>query len=364
MKILSLSLLLFAILTSMLFVIDRITSENPSDSATIRFSLSDIDSSGCDLCSIAGEYFYSGCKFCTQDSVMFAVSSSENSYYEVGWGNDSGIYGGDIDCDGHIQFPKTMPNPNDLYWVEIIKNGSTLQSSLYSNEDYSEKVDSIFTTLCSSPTNLKFLRVSNDDGKPAGNGGKLMGAFDDVQIWDNVDYTTNVIFSSSFDECSTITCDDTWVMQNIDRIFVDLENDSLKFSAEVSGTLDYAHYELPFILPEDSWILRFKFNLTDILPHPHGKGILQLEPELRQLFLGIPSIISAFVSFFVIRKTQSSFYGIMLLIVGVILTIGLSSFFLINFSSFSNFSEHTIRNILGISIGVIILILGIKKTLD
>ena len=90
-----------SILTSMLFGIDRITSENPSDSATLRISLSDRDSSYCDECTEGGIFYESGCKRCVQDGIMFGVGSIEQIEYNVGWSNNDAMYHGDKNCEGN-----------------------------------------------------------------------------------------------------------------------------------------------------------------------------------------------------------------------------------------------------------------------
>ena len=89
--------------------------------------------------------------------------------------------------------------------------------------------------MCSNPTNLQYIRISNEDGKPAGNGGKLFGYVDEIKIWNSSNKNNEEIFSTSFDECEDETCDNKWILQNSDRIFINTENSNLEFFSEVTA---------------------------------------------------------------------------------------------------------------------------------
>ena len=301
----SLIIISISILTSMLFGIDRITSENPSDSATLRISLSDRDSSYCDECTEGGIFYESGCKRCVQDGIMFGVGSIEQIEYNVGWSNNDAMYHGDKNCEGNSKFENK--NTDDVFWVEIIRDELELETILYSDQKYTEKIDSLSMKMCSSPTDLKYLRVSNDDGKPAGNGGKLLGNLDDFEVWNLDNGKKSLLFSTSFENCLEKTCNDEWVLQNSNRVFVDSNEEFLHFDYEVTGTLDYAHLELDEPISDDSWMLRLKVSLDDIQPHPHGKGFLKIEPIFSAYLLVVSFIVfCASIAFLGIKKYKNN----------------------------------------------------------
>ena len=75
-----------------IFGIDKITSENPSDSALIRIGLSDTDSSQCEICQEGEMYFESGCKRCIQDGIVLTAHVSNERFYSLGWSNDNGMW--------------------------------------------------------------------------------------------------------------------------------------------------------------------------------------------------------------------------------------------------------------------------------
>jgi len=269
------------------FGVDKLTSENPSDSASIRIGLSNIDSSTCKICEINGSNYNGGCKHCIQDGVILTL---HETFYTIGWSNNDGMYHGDKICDGSKNFENTFSNENDTYFVEIIKDDLILKTNFYNDENFTNLKESISLEMCSNPTNLQYLRISNEDGKPSGNGGKISGFIDEIQISKKIDNKIISTFFTSFDNCTDNTCGNTWTLHNSDRIFIDPKNNFLSFITEVSGTHDYAHLKLEQELP-DSWLMKFKFHIDDLEKHPRGKGILNIDPELREILLIIPVLI-------------------------------------------------------------------------
>ena len=345
----------------MLYGIDKITSENPNDAALIRFGLSDIDSSSCKICSPGELYYNSGCKRCIQDSVILTTSVANTRSFGLGWSNDYAMYYGSEKCTGSNNFENIKPVNDKTLYAEIIKNDLVLTSKFYSDANFSELRDQTSIEMCYNPTNLQYIRISNEDGKPSANGGKLFGYVDEIKIWDNSDKNNELIFSTSFNECKDRTCDDQWVLQNSDRIFINTENNNLEFFSEVTGTNDYAHLKLDDDLP-NSWIMRFLLHIDELEDHPRGKGILNIEPEFRQLFFGIPALIFPLIVYTVTRKVEKSSLGIFMTISGVIIFGGL----ILNFNTLN---EHIINNDIihlsqffgSVSVSILIIILGIFK---
>ncbi len=318
-------LVTISLFSSILFGVDKITSENPSDAASIKIGLSSIDSSTCKICSEGGIFYDSGCKRCVQDSIVLTVPVSNERFYGLGWSNDNGMYYGDEKCDGSKNFSIVNTNENDTYWIEIIKDELELKSNIYSGGNFSELYDSTSITMCSNPTNLQYIRVSNEDGKPSGNGGKLFGYIDDMKIYNKKISSENydkAVFSTTFDECTNKSCNNKWVLQNPERIFVGSQKQHLQFLSELTGTNDYAHFTLDTILP-DSWTMRFKLHIDNIEPHPNGKGLLNIEPTYGQLIFGIPSLVLPFISYMISREINSKFLGSLIVVSGIIILIGM-----------------------------------------
>tara|TARA_B110000438_G_scaffold229922_1_gene224810 strand:- start:1175 stop:2260 length:1086 start_codon:yes stop_codon:yes gene_type:complete len=346
--------LIISLFCTLLYGFDKLTSDNPADASLIRIGLSDIDSSSCKVCELNEIYYDSGCKRCIQDGVVLTSHVSNERLYNLGWSNDDGMYYGDNQCDGSKSFENTFSTINDTYYIEIIKNEQFLETNFYTDENFSSLQESVSIEMCSNPTNLKYIRISNEDGKPAGDGGKLYGYIDDIEILDNYNKKPTTIFSSSFNECIDKTCSNLWKFHNPEKIFIDIENDYLSFYSEVMGTNDYAHLKLDEEL-SDSWLMKFKFHINELEEHPHGKGILKLDPDIRQIILGIPALIFPFISYGITRKTKSNYFGIMMIITGLLI---LGSI-LFNFNQI-NLSMTNLS--IGISIiSVLIIILGILK---
>ena len=214
------------------------------------------------------------------------------------------------------------------------------------------------------PTNLQYIRVSNEDGKPSGNGGKLFGYIDDMKIYNkkiSFENYDKAIFSTTFDECVNKSCNNKWVLQNSERIFVESQKQHLQFLSAVTGTNDYAHFTLDTILP-DSWTMRFKLYIDNLEPHPGGKGFLGIDPTDRQLIFGIPSFVLPFISYMISREISSKFLGGLIVVSGIIILIGIT----INLSSLiqnldSTDITHIIKFTIMIIIATFLIILGSWK---
>ena len=353
-----------SLFSSILYGTDKITSENPSDAASIKIGLSSIDSSSCKICSEGGIFYDSGCKRCIQDGVVLTAHVANDRFYGLGWSNDDGMYYGDKMCEGSKNFPNANTNENDTYWIEIAKDGLELKSNIYTDANFSKLYDSTSITMCSNPTDLQYVRVSNEDGKPSGNGGKLFGYIDDIKIYNKKISSKNYdkdLFSTTFDECANKSCNNKWFLQNSERIFVDSQKQHLQFLSAVTGTNDYAHFTLDTILP-DSWTMRFKLYIDNLEPHPGGKGFLGIEPTDRQLIFGIPSFVLPFISYMISREISSKFLGSLIVVSGIIILIGIT----INLSSLiqnldSTDITHIIKFTIMIIIATFLIILGSWK---
>jgi len=354
-------LISISIFFSVLYGVDKITAENPSDAALIRLGLSNIDSSSCKICSPGELYYESGCKRCIQDNITLTTSVANTGFFSLGWSNDDGMYYGDEKCTGTKNFDNIKPIKDDTLYIEIVKNDLTLISKFYSDVNFLELRDEISIQMCSNPTNLQYIRVSNEDGKPAGNGGKLFGYVDEIKVWGGPHKNNEPVFSTSFDQCEDKTCDNKWILQNSDRIFINTEDNNLEFFSEVTGTNDYTHLKLDDQLP-NSWMMRFLLHIDEFEDHPRGKGILNIEPELRQLFFGIPALIFPLVAYTITRKVERRSLGIFMVISGTIISGGI-------ILSFNTLNEHIMNNNIihlsqffgTISISILIIILGMFK---
>ena len=353
-----------SLFSSILFGIDKITSENPGDAASIKIGLSSIDSSSCKICSEGGIFYDSGCKRCVQDGVVLTTHVANERFYNLGWSNDNGMCFGDERCDGSKNFSNVNTNENDTYWIEIIKDELELKSNIYIDANFSKLYDSMSITMCSNPTNLQYIRVSNEDGKSSGNGGKLFGYIDDIKIYNKKISSKNydkAIFSTTFDECTNKSCNNKWFLQNPERVFVESQKQHLQFLSAVTGTNDYAHFTLDTILP-DSWTMRFKLHIDNLEPHPGGKGFFNIEPTYRQLIFGIPSLVLPFISYMISREINSKFLGSLIVVSGIIILIGI----IVNLGSLiQNLDSidiiHTIKFIIIIIIATFLIILGSWK---
>jgi hypothetical protein len=146
-----------------------------------------------------------------------------------------------------------------------------------------------------------------NDGKPIANGGRLIGNIDNIEIFDyriskNDDGKITKIYQENFSDCNTKNCD-KWVLQNSDVFFIDIEKKSFHFDSYVSGNNDYAHYELPRSLSEKEWIVRLLLSFDQIDEMPHGKGILGINPDERNLIFILSSVLIAFpIAIFTIKR--------------------------------------------------------------
>ena len=337
---LSFVLIIIAIIVATLFGIDKATSQNSQDSALIHIGLSDRDSSSCSMCMEGGAGFLSGCKRCIQDGVIFSTDvANENPYY-LAWSNDDGMYYGDDKCDGVIKFPNTTSSSGDTYWVELTKHGKVITSSLYSDKDFTQLSDFVTTTMCSEPTDLRYFRISTEDGKDPGYGGRILGYIDDISLYQtNIDSSQHdisiidnfsLIFEEDFENCSSKTCADLWTLQDPDMLYVDINNNNFHIDSQATKSNDYAHFDLgdPII---DSWILRFKLHIEELDKNPQGKGIFQLDPTVRQILFGIPALVLPTTVLLLSKNQQNKKLSSLIILDGVIIFFGILSNLVINY---------------------------------
>ena len=276
-----------------IYGVDRLTSENPSDAAAIYVGLSDSDSSGCDASLVGGKYYVSGSKHCSQDGIVFHTFSSQNNPYLSSWSNDQGIHYGDSNCNGENHFSLNAKS-GDTYWIEIVKANSNFDITMYNNEMFSEIGDSLSINMCSNPTDLKYFKISTEDGKPAANGGKIVGYIDDISLWNNISIDEfnkelPTHFAEDFSNCDTETCDE-WTLQEKNMLYIDTMQDFFYFNSQVYGLNNNADIDVGN-LSDEQWILRFKFHIDTLENHPAGKGVLQIEPKSERILFAIFGII-------------------------------------------------------------------------
>jgi len=368
----SLVLVMLSIASVVIFGFESTYEQRISDSARLLIGLSSIDSNACQACKLGGEMYYNGCKHCAQDSMSFHTHSSDGHPYEISWGKNNGLYQGDNSCTGNQPFPNTKAENGDTYWVEMKRNESQFTIDLFDDVNFSKKHDSVSIKLCSSPNNLKYLRISVEDGIPAGNGGRYVGYVDDIQIWnqtnfhsigDNTNQTELVlIYDEDFGECTTKTCDNKWVLQNPTMLYVDTKNHNFYFDSQVSGTNANAHLDLGKSLSDNQWVMRFKFHIDTIQSYPDGSGLLHLSSLMRGLIFGVPSLVLPIISFIISKNTLSKLLGYLILVSGMFSFVGLMSANLTNYDQFFNFETMwSTLKFLSVVISVVIIILGIVK---
>ena len=291
--------IVFSISLLVLFVIDKSTGTNPSDESYVYFGLSDIDSSSCQICSSTGEFYTSGCKRCTQDSVFFGLSSSVPNIFTTFWSNDNGVFIGDNDCTTKSTFTGTSKYDN-LLTINLKKNGVELITTIKEINDKTI-IDSGSLEFCSEPENLKFFRIITNDGKnnfePITNHGKISGKLDNIKIYSIKNNISNVekqeIFYEDFSSCTSLNCNEKWFFDNNENFFI--KNEQLYFDSDFSGEKEYVHIELPEKLNADSWELEFDLIIDDYSEHPRGKGILHLEPFYRNMILLYFPLVTIFI---------------------------------------------------------------------
>ena len=303
LKKISIFFILISISLTIVLILDKNSEEIISDSARVLIGLSNKDSMQCNACSIDGKYFENGCKHCEQDGIYFHIYTSQNSPYSTGWGNDKGLYLGDENCSGQTNFKNLKAKSGDTYGIEIKRNGLQFETKLYEDELFSKILESTSVTMCSEPTELKYFRISTEDGHPTGNGGKILGFIDQITLMER----DEIIFEESFDSCLDKTCSNKWIINNPDRIYIDAINKNLFFNSEVSGTNDNIHYDLGQKISDESWTLRFVLHLDELEEYPKNAGFLPLDKISRFMIFWIPIILLPLFSIIFLKNKQNKF---------------------------------------------------------
>ena len=299
---------IFSIIFFSLFTIDKISSENPSDPAYIHIGISDKDTSGCVECEEGGIFYFGGCKKCPQDSMIFYTKTIDELNYYIGWSNDNSIFRGDSNCSGNKAFQQAITKSNDTLWVKMIREDRKFIVTLYDDPNYQNIRDSQEIEMCSSPTELQYVRFTTEDGRPAGNGGNIKGHIDDIKIWDNISKTeshnisTPTNFVEDFSSCLNKSCDNKWNLEDENVLYIDKLKNNFYFDSQVSASNDDAYYDLKKPLNNEKWIFQFKFHVDEIIEHPHGKGVFQIDPDIRRNIFAIPALIFGIISIGILFK--------------------------------------------------------------
>ena len=363
--IFSQTILLLCIFLVSLYITDKVTSENSNDAANLIIGMSNIGSNSCLECQPNGDFFDSGCKRCIQDNINFRVKTSMNQPFISSWSNDNGMLYGDKNCNAEIILPSINLESNKQYWTEMHLKNSDFTISIFDNSNYDKPISTVTNSMCSIPTELKFLRLSMNDGKPISNGGRMVGNVDNIEIYNlssndsNLPKELDLIFKENFSNCTNETCNGNWILQNPNLFYVDTENSNFYFDSFISGTNDYAHYELDDTLSSQEWIMRLLLTIDDVEEHPSGKGFLNLDPTYRNILFILPSIfLSLGVSIFSF-KTKSFGLGILMSIIGILfLTISFSSLIINNFFDEIILHEKYFNTIIVMIIGIYLTIFG------
>ncbi len=318
MKNIVISCLILSIILFSIYITDRVTSENPGDAANIIIGISSVDSNSCSECMIGGEFFESGCKKCIQDSISFRMKTSQDQPIISNWSKDKGMLYGDTNCSGQEILPNISVKDDQKFWIQMHKKNMKYTLTLFEEDTFSKKISSVTNSICSEPENLKFLRISMNDGKPKANGGQINGSIDNIKIYDlskknnienselNDSYKNlNLIFSEDFSDCKTDTCQNKWILQNSEKFFVNTNDGNFEFNSEITGTNDYAHYEFSKYITSNEWLMNLELQIKEIDEHPHGKGILNIDPVFRVIILGLAIILSIITIIFFIKNRIS-----------------------------------------------------------
>tara|TARA_B110000467_G_C18277857_1_gene456606 strand:- start:631 stop:1290 length:660 start_codon:yes stop_codon:yes gene_type:complete len=205
-----------------------------------------------------------------------------------------------------------------------------------------------------------------NDGNPISNGGRIVGNIDDIKIYDvisshdsNFSNKLDLIFEEDFSNCTNKTCDGNWILQNPNLFYIDTENNNFHFDSFVSGTNDYAHYELDNILSSQEWIMQLLLTIDDVEKHPAGKGFLNIDPMYRNILFILPSILLSLGISIFSYKSKSFSLGILMSILGILfLTISFSSLITNNFFHEIILHEKNFNTIAVMIIGIFLTIYG------
>jgi hypothetical protein len=293
-------LMLLSIILAIILILDKNSELEFVDSARILIGLSDKDSSQCNACSIDGKYFLNGCKHCEQDGIFMMTHTSQGNPYSTGWGNNEGLYIGDENCSGQKNFKNTKAVSGDTYGVKIEREGIEFQTTLYTDQTFSEIFEDVSVTMCSEPTDLRFFRISTEDGNPAGDGGRILGYIDDIKLWEG----NELIFDESFDSCMNKTCENKWFLNNPDMIYIDPINKNLFFDSQVTGTNDNIHHDLGKTISDESWTLRFILHIEEFDEYPKYAGFIPLDKISRVIVFWIPIFVLPIISVFLLKNIQ------------------------------------------------------------
>jgi len=348
----------------LIYVVDKSTSENANDASNIIIGVSNTGSESCLQCQEGSEFYDRGCKICNQDNINFRIKTTENLPFISSWSKDNGMLYGDNQCEGEKIIPSIKAEIDKEYWTEIRYNDSKYTISIYDDKNFDKTKSVVTNEVCSIPTELKFLRFSMNDGKPISNGGRLTGNIDNIEIFES-SYSKNKsdgsennlekIYEEDFSECKTKNCDG-WILQNPNAFFVDVKEERFHFDSYISGTNDYAHYELPEPLSQEEWMIRLVLSFDHIEEFPHGKGILGISPFERNLIFIVTSVVIAGITSIFSIKQKCIGISILIIIFAIILFYASFTPLVNNQLIFENESLEKIVIILGLIFFSLILI--------
>jgi len=153
-----------------------------------------------------------------------------------------------------------------------------------------------------------------------------------------------------------------WVLQNPDVFFIDTDRESFRFDSYISGNNDYAHYELPSSLSQKGWIIRLLLSFEQIEEFPHGKGVLGIEPDERNLIFILTSVLITLPTAIFSIKQKSLISNILIIIFSSMLFYVSVIPFIPNYIINQNISLEKILIIFSlISISLILISFGIYR---
>ena len=154
-----------------------------------------------------------------------------------------------LHADGQdLQAPTTLMTTNisaTIWFVEIKRTSATgMTVNLFSDEDYTQLIETASTTISASITDLRYLRIQNRDGLDGTNDHTFDGTMDDVQFWNG----------------STTLTDWNSVGTNV---VVNTSNQVMGFTT-VGGGGDQGSFVDLTSVSDTNWVLRFKVNFSTL----------------------------------------------------------------------------------------------------
>jgi len=155
----------------------------------------------------------------------------------------------------------TTPLATGTLYVQLVRvSGTLLEGRLYSDENYTELIETVTLTISSGITSLRFLGVANLNSGTAPTG-EFDVTIDDFQFWDGRSTTCDPVatFSDDFTYATQPEADAVWTIVGT-GIEITAPSTVMDFDAQPDSTNVLSYHDLG-VLP-DAFRLRFKIDFT------------------------------------------------------------------------------------------------------